>query len=158
MKEETMTRPDQANRAIAFASVIATLAVAAPASLAASPLKAASRTLAVRCTEILKKPDVTNGGVAGSGHCTLTGAISDKGAVTDYRRVTGNTARIRRVLVGKKGTITFLITINLSTGAEPWSITSGTKAYKGLHGKGRQVVDKFDATPAMFVMKGTVSR
>jgi hypothetical protein len=51
-----------------------------------------------------------------------------------------------------------VITINLSTGSEPWAIASGTRIYKGLSGKGRQVVDKFDATPAVFVMSGTVSR
>ena len=28
----------------------------------------------------------------------------------------------------------------------------------GLRGKGRQVVDNFSATPATFVMKGTISR
>jgi hypothetical protein len=37
-------------------------------------------------------------------------------------------------------------------------VTSGSKAYRGLRGKGRQVVDNFSATPATFVMKGTISR
>ena len=34
----------------------------------------------------------------------------------------------------------------------------GTKAYKGLRGKGKQVVDNFSSTPATFVLKGNVSR
>ena len=43
--------------------------------------------------------------------------------------------------VGKRGPIAFVLTINVSTGAETWTIASGTKAYKGLHGKGKQVLD-----------------
>jgi hypothetical protein len=158
MKEETMNRLNRGARTIVLTSAVATLAIAVPASLAASSVTAANGRLTMRCTEILKDQDVKNGGVAGTGHCTLTGAISDKGRVTDYRRMRGNTARIRRVVVGRKGTITFLITINLSTGSEPWSIASGAKAYRGLHGRGTQVIDKYYATPAIFVLKGRVSR
>jgi len=103
---------------------------------------------------------VTDGGVAGTGHFTATGAITDKGGYIDYRTVdkAGTTALIRRVTVGKKGTIVFLIVINLKSRAEPWTIISGTKAYNGLRGRGREVVDNYDDTPATFVMKGTVSR
>jgi len=78
--------------------------------------------------------------------------------VTDYRTVRGSTALIRRVAVGNKGRITFLIRVNLTTGSAPWNITSATMAYKGLNGHGKQVVDKYYETPATFVMKGTVSR
>jgi hypothetical protein len=49
-------------------------------------------------------------------------------------------------------------TIYLNTGSEPWKIVSGTKAYKGLHGKGTEVVDTWYTTPATFVMKVTVSQ
>jgi hypothetical protein len=56
--------------------------------------------------------------------------------------------------VGKKGTITFLITINLNTGSEPWKVTSGTRAYKRLHRKGTEVVDQRYMNPMRFVMKG----
>ena len=60
---------------------------------------------------------------------------------------------------GAKGTITFLITIHLGEGGPaPWKITSATRGYKGLHGKGRQVVDKYYERPAIFVLKGTVSQ
>ena len=143
---------------LAVSAVAALAAVVAPASLAGSPQTTSSRGLIVRCTESLKSEDVTNGGVAGNGLCRLSGAIADSGAATDYRRVTGTTARIRRVVVGRRGTITFLIAIDLSTGSEPWSVLTGTKTYRGLRGKGSQVVDRYDATPAVFVMKGTVSR
>jgi hypothetical protein len=33
----------------------------------------------------LKSEDVTDGGIGGTGHFTVSGAISDAGAVTDYR-------------------------------------------------------------------------
>jgi hypothetical protein len=60
-----------------------------------------------------------------------SGALQDRGPATDYRTQNGETALIRRVVTGAKGTITFLITIPLDggTGGEPWTITSGTKSY-----------------------------
>jgi len=147
------------NRTILPALVATALAFAALGSFAASSQTAASGKITVRSTETLKSQDVTNGGIAGTGHFTISGAISDKGKVTDYRTLKGTTAKIRRVTVGKKGTITFLITIHLgSASPAPWTITSGTKSYKGLHGKGTQVVDNFSSTPATFVLKGTASQ
>jgi hypothetical protein len=115
--------------------------------------------LTMQCTETLTGQDVTNGGAAGTGHCTITGLLHDRGATTDYRTQNGTTAIIRRVVTGAKGTITFVITINLVSGAsgEPWKITSGTKAYAKLHGQGQQVVDNYQGSPATFVLKGTVS-
>ena len=114
--------------------------------------------ITVHATETSKAQDVTNGGVAGTGQFTISGAITDKGTATDYRTVKGNTAIIRRVVVGSKGTITFVITIHLGTpSAETWTITSGTSTYKGLHGKGLETVDNFDTTPATFTLVGTVS-
>jgi hypothetical protein len=103
---------------------------------------------------------VTDGSVADAGHFTASGAITDKGEYTDYRTVdsTGTTAKIRRVTVGKKGTIVFLIVINLKSGSEPWTVISGTKAYDGLRGRGTEVVANYADTPATFVMEGTVSR
>jgi hypothetical protein len=152
--------------AIVLAVLATVLAVAVPSSLAAplqekargSTPSAVSGGITVRSKEILKRPVPTNGGVAGTGHFTISGVITDKGTETDYRTVKGSTALIRRVAVAKKGTITFLIRINLTTGSAPWTITSGTKTYKGLHGKGTEVVDKYYTTPAIFVLKGTVSQ
>lgn len=115
--------------------------------------------ITVRCTESLKSADVTDGGVSGAGRCTIGGAIDDQGKATDYRTSVANKALIRRVVVGRKGTITFLITIDLGSGVAPrWSVKSASGAYRGLHGKGREVVDDFSSTPATFVMTGTVSR
>ena len=107
----------------------------------------------------LSGSDVTDGGVAGQGRFRISGAITDKGKVTDHRTVKGGTETLRRVTVGERGTITFRITIHLGgSSPETWKITSGTRAYKGLHGHGRETVDNFDGTPATFVLQGTVAR
>jgi hypothetical protein len=123
--------------------------------------KPANGKITVQSTETLSAQDVTNGGVAGTGHFTSSGAVADKGAVTDHRTVKGNKVLIRRVAVGKNGTITFLIT--LYTTAAPttlgrWTITSATNSYKGLHGNGAQTVDNYNNNPATFVLAGTVSQ
>ena len=119
--------------------------------------------LTVQCRETLTGQNVaygvTDGGVAGTGHCTITGVLHDSGPATDYRTQNGETALIRRVVTGARGTITFVIRINLASGGgEPWTITSGTKTYAKLHGRGHQVVDNFAGSPATFVLKGTVSQ
>jgi hypothetical protein len=102
---------------------------------------------------------VTNGGVAGIGHFTATGAITDNGTYIDYRSVRGQIARVRNVLVGEKGTITLVITIHLGRESPaPWTIVSGTKRYAVLHGSGRLTVDNYQADPYTFVLEGTVSR
>ena len=123
--------------------------------------KPASGKITVRSTETLKSQDVTDGGVAGTGHFTISGAITDAGAVTDYRTLKGTKVLIRRVAVGKKGMITFLVTLDMSapsTVLGQWTITSATKSYEGLHGSGQQTVDDFESSPATFALAGTVSR
>jgi hypothetical protein len=115
--------------------------------------------LTVKCTETLTGQDVSGGAVAGTGRCAITGQLHDSGPTTDYRSLDGTAILIRRVVVGTKGTITFVITINtVGGGGEQWTITSGTRAYAKLHGKGLQVVDNYDGDPATFVLKGTVSQ
>jgi hypothetical protein len=101
---------------------------------------------------------VTDGGVAGTGHFTVTGAIDDTGTYIGYRRVRGHTATVRNVFAGEKGTITIVITIDLSKDSlPPWTVVSGTKSYEGLRGKGTLIVDNYLSDPYTFVMKGTVS-
>jgi hypothetical protein len=140
-------------------SLAAAPAVAALISACAPPAAVAHSNLTVQCAETLTAgQNVTNGGVAGTGHCALTGAVRDSGPVTDYRTQRGETAFIRRVVTGAQGTITFVITIHLVFGGgERWTITSGTKTYAKLHGRGYQVVDNYAGSPATFVLKGTVS-
>lgn len=102
---------------------------------------------------------VTNGGVASTGHFIATGAIEDRGTYTDYRSVRDQIAKVRKVLVGRKGTITIVITIHLGTESPaPWTVTSGTKRYARLHGQGTLIVDNYQGNPYTFVMRGTVSR
>jgi hypothetical protein len=67
----------------------------------------------------------------------------------------------RGYVVGKKGMITFLVTLDMSapsTALGHWTITSATKSYHGLHGSGDQTVDHFQDSPATFALAGTVSR
>ena len=139
-------------------SLAAAPAVAALLSSCATSQHVAHSSLTVHCTENRTGgQDPTNGGVAGRGRCTLTGGLHDSGPVTSYRTLNGTTALIRSVVTGAKGTITFVIKVNLTGGAEPWTITSGTGAYTKLHGHGLVVVDNYASTPATSVLKGTVS-
>jgi hypothetical protein len=143
-----------------IAVITAGLAVAATAatqSLAQPAGAAVSGRITLRSSETLKEPHVTNGGVAGRGRFIISGAIADKGTLIDYRTQKGNIAHLRRVAIGTKGTITFTITINLATGAEPWTVASGTRLYTGLHGRGTVTLDAWYTSPATFVMKGIVS-
>jgi len=151
-------------------NIVLSLAAAAPAaavliSACAPPAAVAHSNLTVQCAETLTAAQggsnggVTNGGVAATGHCTLTGVLRDSGPVTDYRTQRGETALIRRVVTGAKGTITFVVVLHLVFGGgERWTITSGTGAYENLRGRGYQVVDNYAGSPATFVLKGTVSR
>jgi hypothetical protein len=138
-------------------SLAAASAVAALISACASTA-VPNNNVTVQCTETLTGQDVTDGGVAGTGHCTLTGALHDSGTTTDYRTQNGTAILIRRVVTGAKGTITFQITIPMvGAGGERWTITSGTNAYAKVHGRGYQVVDNYTDSPATFVLKGTAS-
>jgi hypothetical protein len=139
-------------------SLVTFLALVVPVMLPGSSNAAVRGSITVRCTETLKRPNPSSHASSGTGRFIISGAITDKGTVTDSRTQKGNIAVVRRVAVGKRGTITFVITINLSTGAEPWTIATGTKAYRGLRGKGKEVLDAWYNTPATFVMKGTVSQ
>jgi hypothetical protein len=98
---------------------------------------------------------VTNGGVAGTGRFVASGAISEKGKVVVYRTVKGSLITLRFVTSGKKGTITFLVKIDTDLGTSLWTITSGTRAYKCLRGKG---IESENADYTVSTLTGTVSR
>jgi hypothetical protein len=134
------------------------LALLAALALAAASQASVRGSITLRATETLKRAQPGAHVPSAAGRFTISGAIVDKGTVTDRRTQKGNVATVRRVAVGQKGTITFVITIYLSTGKEPWTIAGGTGAYKGLHGKGQEVMDAWYEDPARFVMKGTVSQ
>ncbi len=146
-------------RAAKVLVIVAVLAVAAPASFAALSQLHTGGKVTVRIAGANDGKDVSNGGVAGRGHFTATGAIVDKGTVVAYRTVKGSLPggliTLRFVTFGKKGTITFVVKIDTSVGTSRWTITSGTKAYKGLHGKG---TEHENATFTVSTLTGTVTR
>jgi streptogramin lyase len=99
---------------------------------------------------------VTDGGVAGVGHFVASGAVSEQGKVVVYRTVKMPLITLRYVIVGTKGTITFVVKIDTRlVGVSRWTITSGTKAYKGLHGEG---IERENADYTISTLTGTVSR
>ena len=82
--------------------------------------------------------EVSDGGLSGKGRFTASGAIVDKGTTRIYRTETKTEIILRNVNVGEKGTITFVVTIDLAHATSRWTIASGTKAYQGLHGEGSE--------------------
>jgi hypothetical protein len=102
-------------------------------------------------------PPPTDGTLAGKGTFKATGAITDAGPVLAYRTVSANGTLItlRFVAKGKKGAITYLVKVDTYAGTSRWAISSGTKAYKGLHGKG---IERENAAYTVSTLTGTVSR
>ena len=102
-------------------------------------------------------PPPTDGSLAGKGTFKATGAITDAGPALGYRsvRANGTLIRLRFIAKGKKGAITYLVKIDTNAGTSRWTISSGTGAYKGLHGKG---VERDNADYTVSILTGTVSR
>ena len=102
-------------------------------------------------------PPPTDGSLAGKGTFKASGAIPDAGTALGYRTVRpdGTLITLRFVTKGKKGTITYIVKIDTSAGTSRWTIVSGTKAYKGLHGKG---TESENARYTVSTLRGTVSR
>jgi len=86
------------------------------------------------------KFDVRDGSLAGKGTFRATGAITDSGSALAYRTVSPDETLItlRFVAKGMKGAITYVVKVNTNTSTSRWTITSGTRAYKGLHGRGTE--------------------
>ena len=102
-------------------------------------------------------PPPTDGSLAGKGTFKASGAIPDAGAALAYRtaRLNGTLITLRYVTKGKKGTITYVVSIDMNAGTSRWTIASGTGAYKRLHGKGGETEN---ATYTVSVLRGTVTR
>jgi hypothetical protein len=105
---------------------------------------------------------VTDGGITGEGTFRATGAITDKGTVRGYRWLKGDDATgylisLRYVTKGKKGAITYVVRIDATRRPviSRWTIESGTKAYKGLQGKG---IESENATYTVSTLRGKVWR
>jgi len=146
-------------RSIIVAVVIALLAAVAPTSFAAPSRLNASGKVVVRIMDGNNGLEPTNGGVAGRGRFTARGAITERGTVITYRWVKGSLPggliTLRSVAVGTKGTITFVVKIDTSAGTSRWTVASGTRAYKNLHGHG---TERENADYTVSTLTGTVSR
>jgi hypothetical protein len=99
-------------------------------------------------------PPPTDGSLAGKGTFKASGAFTDTGAALGYRAVSAHGITLRFVTKGKKGTITFVVKIDTTTGTSRWTILSGTRAYAGLHGKG---IERENADYTISTLTGTVS-
>ena len=101
-------------------------------------------------------PPPSDGSLAGKGTFKATGAITDAGPVLAYRSASANGTLItlRFVAKGKKGAITYLVKIDTNAGTSRWTISSGTKAYKGMHGKG---IERENANYTVSTLTGTAS-
>lgn len=105
---------------------------------------------------------VADGEITGSGTFKATGAITDHGTVTGYRWLKGDQATgflisLRYVTKGKKGAITYVVRIDATRRPviSRWTIESGTKAYKGLQGRG---IESENATYTVSTLRGKVWR
>lgn len=78
-------------------------------------------------------------GGGGSGRFSASGAFKDSGTFLDFRSENGDTILIRRVLMGKKGVVTTVVTISMSGGDKGWKIKSGSGKYQGIHGSGQEI-------------------
>ena len=101
--------------------------------------------------------NVIDGSLVGKGTFRAGGAITDAGTALAYRtvRADGTLITLRFVTKGKKGTITYVVKIDTNAGTSRWTIASGTKAYKGLHGKG---TESENPSYTVSTLRGTVSR
>ena len=102
-------------------------------------------------------PYVSDGSLQGKGTFKASGVVTDAGTALAYRtvRADGILITLRFVAKGKKGTITFVVKIDTNAGTSRWTIASGTKRYRGLHGKGTETEN---ATYTISTLRGTVSR
>jgi hypothetical protein len=153
-KEDSMRSRITICRALGIVTLAAGLAdTSALASNTAQ--ETVARKVTVRIAFTNNGDDVSNGGLAGTGHFTATGAIKDKGTAAVYRAMDGRLITLRFVTVGRKGKITFVVTIDTAVGRSRWTIASGTKGYKGLHGKGKE---RENASYTVSTLTGTVWR
>jgi hypothetical protein len=140
-------------------SPVAVLAVVAVtgALLASVPrvARAGGGNVTVRVVGANDGRDVGDGSLAGTGRFTATGAITDKGKCLVYRTTKGALIILRYVTVGEKGTVTFVVRIDTILATSRWTITSGTRAYKGLHGKG---TERENAQYTVSTLTGSVFR
>jgi hypothetical protein len=137
-----------------LAGTLVTVGAGAGVAGIAHPAPAGSK-VTVRFSGANNGQDVRDGGVAGTGRFTASGAIADKGTSVVYRTMKGARITLRYVGAGRKGTLTFIVRIDTNLGTSRWTIASGTKAYKGLQGTG---IERENADYTVSTLTGTVTR
>jgi hypothetical protein len=150
-----------------FASLLAAMALVGASLALATQIAGAGHLAAGGKVKVViagtnDRFDVTDGSLAGKGTFKASGAITDNGVVLGYRTVKGDPSSadgalitLRFVTKGKKGTITYVVTVDTKAGTSRWTIASGTKAYKGLHGKG---IERENTAYTVSTLTGTVWR
>jgi hypothetical protein len=105
---------------------------------------------------------VTDGAIVGEGTFRASGGITDHGTVRAHRWVmgdetTGLKIALRFITKGQKGAITYVVRIDttLRPVTSRWTIEAGTRAYKGLQGKG---IETENATYTVSTLRGKVWR
>ena len=103
-----------------------------------------------------KGDSVTNGGLAGIGDFTASGAISEQGKVVVYRTVkdASDHASLRHRRQEGNDHVRGQDRHERRRTSR-WTIISATKAYKGLHGEG---IESENADYTISTLTGTVSR
>jgi hypothetical protein len=99
--------------------------------------------------------EISDGGVAGTSDFKMSGAMADTGTAVVYRTQKGSLITLRFVSTGTKGALTFVVRIDTNRGTSHWTIGSGTKAYKGLHGTG---IERENSSYTISTLTGTVAR
>jgi hypothetical protein len=145
------------NRAVVLGFAATVLCAVLPASLAAPAQKRAGGTVTLHIRERGDANDAADVSSA-AGRFRISGAINDRGTTRARRTVGSTTVVIRRTMVGKKGTFRLVLTIPKAGGDKVWRIASGTRAYRGLHGKGTEDSAIFSGTLGDFMLSGKVSR
>jgi hypothetical protein len=69
---------------------------------------------------------------------TASGRVIDRGSATEHRYTNGAVWLITLRLTGGRGDLVVKVS-GASLGTLKWTIVSGTRAYAGLHGHGREV-------------------
>ena len=114
-------------------AVFVALAVQAGSTTAAALTSSASASGAARGKVHIELTGTVLGARGNKGRFTLSGALSDRGRFVDLPGLANLwTLYNLRTLYGAKGTIRIIVGQQAS-----WSITKGTKAYAGLHGRGK---------------------
>jgi hypothetical protein len=75
-------------------------------------------------------------GASGHGKFTSRGVVADTGLVAGEKRVSPKRVRLKLTMTGVGGTFRVLVLQTCGSARSTWTIVTGTKAYRGISGKG----------------------